>query len=246
MANPTISRIRDWGEPAHPAVVKLHEDLLNIYKRLKEFQTQIDQAFDQASRQIGYIVTTTLPVQMHTEKGGKFKEFSLAGEHLKDTIFDREISPVLKKVAGSSAIPTLTAGNFHFYLIWYEALKLKLRTDWMEPPHLRPGKQALAKQMLRTHWMEPAHPKTHWMEPAHVLQEINPKLNVKDIASIIWEAHEPAHWFDKGALIGVSEAVVIEAIDEVYPELRLVERISRYRGAEVELNPQPLPPVASE
>jgi len=42
-----------------------------------------------------------------------------------------------------------------------------------------------------------------------------------------WE--EPAHWFDPGTIIAAEEGVLITAIDEVYPELRLADRISHYR-----------------
>ena len=46
-------------------------------------------------------------------------------------------------------------------------------------------------------------------------------------------------------MITQEEQVLIVALDEVYPELRLVERVSSSRlGEEVMLNPQPLPPKA--
>lgn len=232
MTHQTISRIRDWGEPAHPAVIKLHQDLVRIYSLLREKQTHIDDAFDQASREIGFVVTTTLPAQLAIQDN-QISEISLAGEHLQGTIFENSFGKLLESLKGKKL--EASSGKFHFYLIWLEALKLKFRTDWKEPAHLQPGR------LLKTHWMEPAHP-AHWMEPAHVLREINPRWD-ESIAKVLWEAHEPAHWFDRGALIGMSEAVVIEAIDAVYPELQLIERINRYRrGAQVELNPQPLPP----
>jgi hypothetical protein len=46
-----------------------------------------------------------------------------------------------------------------------------------------------------------------------------------------WEWQEPAHWFDPGIAIAVEELVLIEAIDRVYPELRLVDRVAFVREA---------------
>ncbi|MGO9975927.1 MAG: hypothetical protein ACLP01_24600 [Solirubrobacteraceae bacterium] len=52
------------------------------------------------------------------------------------------------------------------------------------------------------------------------------------------EVLEPAHWFDPGVAIGVEDAVVISAIDEVYPELRLAERIAADRLALRQIPPE--------
>jgi len=57
---------------------------------------------------------------------------------------------------------------------------------------------------------------TDWVEPAHFRE-------------VIWDVREPAHWFDPGIAIDQEEAVLISVIDEVYPELRLVDRVSYYR-----------------
>lgn len=46
-----------------------------------------------------------------------------------------------------------------------------------------------------------------------------------------WEWQEPAHWFDPGIATAVEELVLIEAIDRVYPELRLVDRVAFVREA---------------
>ena len=43
------------------------------------------------------------------------------------------LGPLTKQPIGK-----LAAGEYPFYLIWLEALKLKLRTDWVEPAHRRP------------------------------------------------------------------------------------------------------------
>ena len=57
------------------------------------------------------------------------------------------------------------------------------------------------------------------------------------------EVREPAHWFDPGVLIAIEDAVVISAIDEVYPELRLAERIAADRLAIRRIRPEIMEPA---
>jgi hypothetical protein len=57
------------------------------------------------------------------------------------------------------------------------------------------------------------------------------------------EVREPAHWFDPGVVIAIEDAVVISAIDEVYPELRLAERIAADRLAIRQIRPEVMEPV---
>jgi hypothetical protein len=64
----------------------------------------------------------------------------------------------------------------------------------------------------------------------------------------MWEVMEPVHWFDPGIAIDPEEAVLISVIDEVYPELRLADRIRTYRHemgrtGQVMVGPQPQPPA---
>ena len=98
-------------------------------------------------------------------------------------------------------------------MIWFDALKLRLRTDWMEPAHFRDYlklKESF-KDILRFDWVEPAHVALGGEVPSRVDPDVM----------------EPAHfrpstdpWRDK---------VLIAVIDDVYPELRLVERISKLK-----------------
>lgn len=205
MDEKTFARIRDWVEPAHPAVVRLYDDLIDIYIRIREkFQKEIDNAFDRISRQIGFVVTTTVPVVFEIGDKGVFKRMCMGAEHLKDTLFDKELS----KVFGPLPDPwKVAAGSYNLYLIWFDALHLKLRTDWMEPAHF-------FKERLTT------------------------DIRAKSVAGIGgkalkqgWEWQEPAHWFDPGIAIAVEELVLIEAIDRVYPELRLVDHVAFVREA---------------
>jgi hypothetical protein len=193
-----FSRIRDWVEPAHPGVIKLHQDLIAIYTRIREqYQARLDETFDRVARQIGFVVTTTVPADLEINADGqlagvKFPE-SLAG-----TIFEKELSVALnpQPLPPRAEKWNVAAGTYHIYLIWYGALKLKLRTDWMEPAHVARG--ALAKRLGTAVRLRP-------------------------------EVMEPVHWFDPSAVLPIEEGVVIHAIDEVYPDLKLMDRIMALR-----------------
>ncbi len=199
----------DWSpvEPAHSMAVKLHDDLRAIYTHIRDkYQGGIDQAFDKVSRQIGFVVTTTVPVVL--EVGNKRSPkgvIIIDGKPFQGTLFDRELTQALRKLK-ADPIPHVSAGTYRLYLIWFEALKLRLRTEWMEPAHA-------PRRVLET-----AYFRRDWVEPAHAGPRV-PGIR------------EPAHWFDPGVAIAAEETVLISVIDEVYPELRLIDRIAYYREA---------------
>jgi hypothetical protein len=194
-------------EPAHPDLVARFRDLVALYEALRERQTEIDKAFDEVAREIGLVVTTTLPVRVDI-KGGKITNPRVAIEALSESVFAR----VAKAVAISDPIPALKdrSAELRFYLLWNQALSLKLRTDWMEPAHF-PGSFTTIPPEV----MEPAH----WFRPGDLKAPVRP------------EVMEPAHWFRAGFALDVEDRLIISAIDEVYPELRLVERVAGYRLA---------------
>ena len=183
-------------EPAHPMVVALHDSLVAIYKLIREkYQPKIDATFDEVSRQIGFVVTTTVPVEVEVGDNNKIKATTVGAAGLTGTLFEK-----IAGVVGNDAVGgNVAAGKYNLYLIWYPALKLRLRTDFMEPAHLSGGGTFGASQ---------------------------PQLAA---SRFVPGVREPAHWFDAGVAIGGEEAVLIAAIDEVYPELRLVERVSAAR-----------------
>jgi hypothetical protein len=191
-----FARLRDFVEPAHPAVVRLYDDLLDIYRRVREVaQKDIDVAFNEASRQIGYVVTATLPVTLDIGDQGVVKSIALGADHLKGTLFERGMLPALKKI---EKVPSASAGTYKIYILWTDALKLKLRRDWIEPAHF-------------------------------VVPSIFDRIRV-DVSRIVPpEVHEPAHWFDPGLLLSVQDAISISVIDEVYPEIRLADRVAMTR-----------------
>jgi hypothetical protein len=196
MAERNFASLRDFVEPAHPGVVQFLGDLVSIYTVIRDqFQTQLDQAFDRASKQIGFVVTTTLPVVFEIGEGSKLKGIKMGAEHLIGTIFDRELSAVFANNPNPSPWKA-GPGSYQLYLLWHAALRLKLGTAWLEPAH--PALSQLGARQVQAGRVPP-------------------------------EVLEPAHWFDAGVAIAASDRILIEAIDTVYPDLRLAERVSLTR-----------------
>jgi hypothetical protein len=193
---------RDWVEPAHPVLVQRFDDFINIYRFIKEgLQTKIDTVFDKASQQIGFVVTTTLPATFQIAEGGKIERVELATKNLQGTVFAREFAPILKEFSGKN-VGKVAAGSYSLFLLWHEALKLKLKADWIEPAHFIPDR--IPEQLI-----------PGVREPAHFTPE-----------QLIPGIREPAHWFDAGISLAKEEEILIAAIDEVYTDLKLAERIA--------------------
>jgi len=200
----------DPVEPAHPSDVLLHEDLIRLYTVIREkYQTRIDQAFDEASRNIGFVVTTTLPYVLDVGDGGKIERISIGAEHLAGTIFDNQISKVLNEIA-DDPVPIKTIGSIGFYVLWSDALKLKLRADWIEPAHFRSDLITTIRDLDRS------------------------VIERGSVSSRAVTSHvkEPVHWFDSGIQVSIADKLVISAIDQVYPELKLVDRVTAARSKE--------------
>jgi hypothetical protein len=201
MERKKLSKLRDWVEPAHPMTVKLRNDLFALYTRIREkYQIEIDNAFDSISQQIGFVVTTSIPIVLEVGHKGTIEGVSIGAEHLIDTLFDRELIKTLEMLK-DDPIPSLKAGKYEIYAFWFEALKLKLRSDWVEPAH------------------------TVGQIPIPMASRTKYDFRIRSRP----EVREPAHWFDPGIAIAAEEAVLISVIDEVYPELRLVDRVASSR-----------------
>ena len=157
-------------EPAHPMVVALHDSLVAIYKLIREkYQPKIDATFDEVSRQIGFVVTTTVPVEVEVGDNGKIKATTVGAPGLTGTLFEK-----IAGVVGTDAVGgNVAAGKYNLYLIWYPALKLRLRTDFMEPAHLSGGgtfgasQPQLAASRFVPGVREPAH-QPGVLEPVHI------------------------------------------------------------------------------
>lgn len=200
---------RNPQEQAPPMIVALHEYLVAIYQFVREkYQAKIDEAFDGISRQVGFVVTTTVPVEIEIGKDRKIKSVSMGAENLKGTLFEK----VGSALSTQDPVPVkVAAGKYRIYLLWYPALKLKLRTDFMEPAHFAA-------------WKEPAH------ATVGLLGSLQREISARYIGRVP-SYGEPVHWFDPGYVIAAEEALLIHAIDEVYPELRLADRITAARLA---------------
>jgi hypothetical protein len=198
MADEKLAIFGHWREPAHPGVLKLHDDLVVILTLIRDkYQAVIDRAFDSTARQIGFVVTTTLPVVVDVADGGKVAGVKMGAENLRGTIFENGFAEVLRPLAAEK-LANVSAGSYKLQLIWLGALKLRLPC--------------------------------HWCEPAHV--GLSAQLRQASSAAIFdYGPVEPAQWFDPGLMVSVEEAVLIHALDEVYPQLKLVERIGQIRAA---------------
>ncbi len=231
-------------EPAHPGIIALQEDLVSIYQFIRQnYQAGIDQKFDEVSKQIGFVVATAVPVAVEVGEKGAIKSATLSAKNLQGTLFDGIVKTMSLKEIPARGGKFVNPGTYNIYLLWYPALKLKFRTEWMEPAH------------LAAHWKEPAHPGVAWKEPVHTgvawKEPVHAGVGWKEpvhfkpgeiAASIQGElasrfagrvgGHgEPVHWFDPGYVIAAEEAILIHAIDEVYPELRLADRVTTSRQA---------------
>ncbi len=208
-------RLRDWMEPAHPGIIKQFEDLLAIYRVIKEkYQKAIDSAFDSVSRKIGFVVTTTIPIVVEIGEKGNVAKLIIGGDNLRGTLFESELQNALSKLKETPI--KASAGKYCLYAIWFDALRLKLKTDWMEPAHFK--KPTLTASTLTT--------VTHGASIA-----VRP------------EVMEPAHWFDPQVVLQPEESVLIAVIDEVYPELSLASRISAIREKIRVVRPEVMEPA---
>lgn len=199
----TMIPLRDWVEPAHPTLVQLHDDLVLLYTHVREqYQARVDKAFDDVSREIGYVVMTTAPVVLEITDRAKPLGLQMGAPTLKGTLYER----AFREALNPQPLPPrpefkLSGTSYNLYLVWYSALKLRLRTDWMEPAHVTvTAEQAAARRAV-------PYPR------------------------------EPAHWFDAGSFLPQEELVLINAIDTVYPELRLADRITATRNLARALRP---------
>ena len=179
---------RDWVEPVHHYQIEMYEVLVSLYSHIKEnYQTKIDAAFDRASKEIGFVVATSLPVTVEVGSNKTVKDLFFSAENLKGTIFERQVlneALALKK----DKIPDVRAGTYEIKLLWLEALKIKIKTDWMEPVHFRVFDRffSMKRKELDPYVHEPVHyyPGLELdMEAqilAQVLNQVYPELKIAD------------------------------------------------------------------
>lgn len=193
-----------WHEPAHPGVIQQLSDVVSIYRAIREkVQPQIDQAFDEASRQIGFVVATTLPVAITVDDKGKVTAATIGGQ-FKGTLFERELAKAFTPLIGQN-VAGVSPGSYQLYAIWQAALSL----------------------VLQHYWLEPAQPGTVLGTGELQLQAFRRPPGTQ----------EPAHFLDATIQLTAEDTIVIAAIDKVYPELRLAERIAAARTATRPVSP---------
>lgn len=197
----TVSMLKHWIEPAHPGIVRLHDDLLEIYKFIRQKQERFDDIFDGLAKDIGFVVTTSVAVTLEM-KNNAIQKAEMGAEHLRQTMFKRVLEPLK-----GGTVEKVADGTYNIYVIWFGALRLKLRADWMEPAHFR----------------------TEWMEPAHFSDRLINVIQQQLFGKTRPDIREPAHWFDPGIAISEIDVVQIAALDFVYPELYLAKHIGAYR-----------------
>ncbi len=121
-----------WHEPAHPGVIQQLSDVVSVYRAIREkVQPQIDKAFDEASRQIGFVVATTLPVAVTVDDKGKVTAVTIGGQ-FKGTLFERELAKAFTPLIGQN-VAGVSPGTYQLYAIWQAALSLVLQHYWLEP-----------------------------------------------------------------------------------------------------------------
>jgi hypothetical protein len=143
-----------------------------------------------------------------------------------------------------------------------QAMSQAIRSQhWMEPVHHMPWMEPVHPHTPWTEpvhhmpWMEPAHPHTLWMEPVHYpgcrpwLEPAHPVFQTaEDFQKAVeatataktFEHTEPVQYLNRVSQIIQEKSLLVSAIDEVYPELKLAERLNK---AQYAMSPTlPLPP----
>jgi len=73
MSETSSAPLRGGAELVQPSVIRLYNNLTQVYQIMRERQKDIDAAFDRVAAQIGFVVTTTLPVRVEVAEGGAVK-----------------------------------------------------------------------------------------------------------------------------------------------------------------------------
>ena len=203
MTDSTFGRPVHWVEPAHPGIVTRYDDIVALYSAIREnAQKAIDHAFDEVSREIGFVVATTVPVTVEVGDKHAVEKVKARGEQFKGTLFDRKLVPAFDSLV-NLPVDGVGAGTYNIYAIWESALTLALRHDWVEPAHF--GVAASQVSAVATE--------------AVAERRLLPGVR------------EPAHFLDGRIQLTPEETVLVSAIDKVYPDLRLAERVAASRVA---------------
>jgi hypothetical protein len=115
-----------WLVREPPHFVKNFGDIVRFYEIVKEkYQKDIDNAFDSVSEQIGFVVTTMLPVSVVIGRGGKITSMELAEDSLKTSMFNTALKDVLSSISKNEAGFT-KMGTYNLIIFWNAGLQALL------------------------------------------------------------------------------------------------------------------------
>jgi len=186
-----------WMEPAQ--FIQEIDDLASLYAEIRDtYQTKIDEAFDQVSRKIGFVVLTSLPVTFSVDENGGICGIEMSAKNMKGTIFEAVkdvLAPMSKvrKLESKSTKKAIAKGDYQVLIIWKAGLKAILaslpilRGEPAHPPYSYDA-EAARYAMLRAH-QEPAHPpyyfdpmatqeSEYWRSTIAVIDRMYPELNL--------------------------------------------------------------------
>jgi len=118
------SYISKWLVREPPHFVRSFEDLVTLYEVIRDkYQAKIDQSFDAVSAQIGFVVTTMLPVTVVIDPKKTISAADLGEESLRSSIFGKQFAEVLDGIKRESSFSELKPGDYNIILFWNKGLQ---------------------------------------------------------------------------------------------------------------------------
>lgn len=167
-----IYNVTSGAKLASANLVKERGDLVKIYGAVKEkCQKNINDAFDRISREIGYVVTTTIPVDLELERG-KVRRISMGAENLKGTIFEKAMIEAFKPLTDH---PIPVDGTHYTLLAFWEDALMLTKVKIIPDPHPHETVQVL-KDVFSHLEDRTATMKSQAM--ASAIDQVYPELNI--------------------------------------------------------------------
>jgi len=127
-----------WAGRARRSAIRFREDLVQVYRSMREHQREIDRAFASVASRIDLGATTTFPVRAEVESWGILRSLDPDGDSAGLAVLGREFKPFLEALNGRT-LRGVAPGTWHFYLIWRDALLLELKCDVYAPVQMLPA-----------------------------------------------------------------------------------------------------------
>jgi len=125
-------RPRLWAQRPRRSAIRFHQDLIQVYRAMRENQREIDRAFASVASRIDFGATTTFPVRAEVESWGILRSLDPDGAGAGQTALGREFKPFLEALEGRT-LRGVAPGTWRFYLIWYGALLVEVQCDVYAP-----------------------------------------------------------------------------------------------------------------